>query len=693
MSGVNRNILKNTSIPVMSNDQIPLELVSTTGTRFVLLNYPVKTYISSSQGGDCEGITVQWSTDSRFASEPDNYYTNITQSVLSCNSSSQIPLTSSLEWSIFVNSTYNTGSTSYYYVRSFQNSTGGGRGPYSNVVSLETRSPKLYTAATSSVIGGVTPLGSYSNAYNYSAYQAGTGQPWYPGCTGSVLAFSVDSFNPITGQLQAWTGDTNSGSAVTMSVASGSLLPIKAGGNNYDAIQTNGATMSFSLYGSPSGGLFQTNSIQDGGLQQWATNGGILDPAYNGVPYYRITGSAQNFPCAAGTLCNNYHMRSWTTSVGILSGSMTITGVEGYKVKYSAVSSSQNGDICLISGGVQYGNGFPTASTTINQVIGTVGNSSNGFANIQWTVGNNLIGSSSVPSNPAISSIGNQVTIETSPDCVFRTLTFGQSYNTNLFTQQYGNPYSVFSNNISSSRVLAIPSSSVLQLWSGFGYGKTPYSTNNYPQGYIGWMDNNNVASKWTLVNPKVPNSLVSGTFGYQFAENTAGSSGSTSLTILSSSVAGLSGSDFTLQFVGTLPVPVPTERYSLLGKFSTKAAIVRADISGTSSFFDLLTANGAPQYRYQVTGSSNNQILTVMRSGSTMSVYQGLNKLTSIAGAGGVWDLFANSTPGSGSFNFGDIEGPGVVFRPYSGQVNSLLIYSRSLSNAELTSSYNAFL
>jgi hypothetical protein len=81
------------------------------------------------------------------------------------------------------------------------------------------------------------------------------------------------------------------------------------------------------------------------------------------------------------------------------------------------------------------------------------------------------------------------------------------------------------------------------------------------------------------------------------------------------------------------------------------------------------------------------------MRSGSTMSVYQGLNKLTSIAGAGGVWDLFANSTPGSGSFNFGDIEGPGVVFRPYSGQVNSLLIYSRSLSNAELTSSYNAFL
>jgi hypothetical protein len=318
---------------------------------------------------------------------------------------------------------------------------------------LQTRSSKLYSSA--SIISGNLNIGSFSNSYNYTAYQSSSGNPWYPGFTGSVLAFTVDSFNPINGQLQAWSGDTRSGSAVTMSVTSGSLKPIKAGGPNYDAIQTNGATMSFSLVGSPSGSrsgtpLFQTNSIQDGGLQQWAANQGVpdgtgpYDPAYNAVPAFEIIGNAQNFPCALGTLCNEQHMRSWTTSVGLISGSLTITGVEGYKVKYTATTSSSGNQICMISGGVEYPQGFPNGTNTKDKVIGTTGITSlsgysGGYAGIGWTLGSSLLPiTSSVAASPARSSIGNQVTIETSPDCVFRTITFGQTYNATLYNQQYG---------------------------------------------------------------------------------------------------------------------------------------------------------------------------------------------------------------------------------------------------------------
>lgn len=454
MSGVNRNILKNTGIPVMAQDQIPMELVSTTGTRFVLLNWPVKTYLTASQGGDCEGITVQWSTDSRLASEPDNFYTNLTSSVLSCDSSSQVPLTSSLLWSVFINSSYNTGSNSTYYLRSFQNSSGGGRGPYSNVVSLETRSPKLYPTPYAPIINSYPNFGNYSNAFNYTEYKSGAFGPWYPGFTGSVLTFTVDSLNPNTGQLQAWSGDTNSGSAVTMSVTSGSLQPMKAGGPNYDSIQTNGATMSFFLVGSPSGSrggvpLYQTNSIQDGGLVQWLPNQNSPDgtapynPAWNGVPAFEIIGNNQNFPCAFGTLCNEQHMRSWTTSVGLVSGSLTITGVEGYKVKYTATTSSTGTQIAFISGGVEYSNGFPTGSNTKDKVLGTIGQPAlssynGGYTSIQWMLNGSVVGTSNVAASPARSSIGSNVTIETSPDCVFRTLTFGTIYNKDLYNSQYG---------------------------------------------------------------------------------------------------------------------------------------------------------------------------------------------------------------------------------------------------------------
>lgn len=425
MSGVNRNILKNAGIPVMSQDQIPMELVSNSGTRFVLLNWPVKTYISASEGGDCEGITVQWTTDSSLASEPDSAYPNLTSSVIPCASSSIVPLTSSLGWSITIDSSYNTGSNTYYYIRSFQNSSGGGRGPYSNVLSLETRSPKLYGTS------------QHSGEYQYGIYDP-SGPLIYPGCTGSVLVFTPDSFVPQTGQLIAWSGD-KFGAAVTMSVQSGSLQPTKVGGPNYDAIITNGATMSFALTGSPSGSGTQTNSIQDGGNFNWGTTGGrqpYPDPALS--PYKNIIGNAQNFPCSLGVECEPYSMRSYTTSVALISGSLTISGSSGYYVRYTATTSSQGNDVCFISGGVEYPQGFPTGSNTKDKVLATYPASINTGATIGWYIGSGSVGNSVVPSDPARCSIGSRVVIETSPDCVFRVLTFGLTYNTDIYNQQYG---------------------------------------------------------------------------------------------------------------------------------------------------------------------------------------------------------------------------------------------------------------
>lgn len=420
MSGVNRNILKNSGIPVMAQDQIPMELVSNAGTRFVLLNWPVKTYISSSQGGDCEGITVQWTTDSSLASEPDSYYQALTSSVIPCISSSLIPLTSSLGWSVTIDSSYNTGSNTYYYLRSFQNSSGGGRGPYSNVLSLETRSPKLYGTDM------------YSTEYQYGIY-APPNQQASPGCTGSVLTFTVDSFVPQTGQLIAWSGD-KFGAAVTMSVQSGSLQPMKAGGPNYDSIQTNGATMSFALTGSPSSSGNQTNSIQDGGYFNWGTTGGRQ-------PYPDPNVSPYNAVIVGGVLVQPYSMRSYTTSVGLISGSLTIIGNSGYHVRYTATTSSQVNDICFIKDGIEYP-GIPTGSNTKNKVIGTGGYGAGPKLNWYLSSGSGNVfvnvGTSSINIDPAISSIGSNVRIETSPDCVFRVISFGTLYNSDIYNQQYG---------------------------------------------------------------------------------------------------------------------------------------------------------------------------------------------------------------------------------------------------------------
>jgi hypothetical protein len=666
---VNRNILKSYSNPVLEPNQVPIELVTNAGSRWVILNWPVKTYISSSQGGDCEGLTVQWSTDSRFASEPDNYYTNITSSVLSCDSSSLIPLTGSLGWSIFINSTYNfqadnPTTSSVYYIRSFQNTSGGGRGPYSNVLSLDTRAPNIYNNGALSM----TLLGAPVTSSNPALYKSGT--------TGSILFFTTDSYNPTSSNLQAWSANSTTGNgyvgifsssnaAVTASITGSGTYIMKTLGPNYDGIATNGATWSLQLYGSPSASTSEPNTI--------------------------------NNSAAAPT--------SSIALVALWSGSMEIIGNQGFQMKVSATPSSS-----------KVGSGTPGVYKTENAVTTQYGafSMNGGYSTINTPVGcydnvfiygqykGGFVGFQypgvAQTASAATRALGSQVTIQTSPDCVFNLIALGERNDVQQYLNQYGVYNQPWSVGVSGSSVLPIPSSSVLQLWSGFGYRYSPYEYNGYPTSSFGWMDNNPVASKWSYVNGAnfdYPG-LVTSSLGYSFT--IAGAPyGDPYITILSSSVAGIAQKDYTIQFAGTLPDNGINTRYGLLGKWDGgESAVLRTDVSGGAMFLDLLALGGNPQYRFEVIPSSSaNQLLTIIRSGSNTSVYQGLNKLTPTPGGrpnSGSWDVFNYSTPNGPSINFGNIDNP-ASFATYTGVMNSLLIYSRSLSDSELTASYDYFL
>ena len=643
---VNRNILKSYSNPVLEPNQVPIELVTNAGSRWVILNWPVKTYISSSQGGDCEGLTVQWSTDSRFASEPDNYYTNITSSVLSCDSSSLVPLTGSLGWSIFINSSYNfqpnvESTSSVYYIRSFQNTSGGGRGPYSNVLSIDTRAPHIY--------------GNGSVSMTFLNPATGSGAQRKAGSSGSIVFFTTDSYNPTSSNLQAWSANSTTGNgyvgtfsssnaAVTASITGSGTYIMKTLGPNYDGIATNGATWSFQLYGSPSASLSESNTINNS----------------SGTPTSSIA------------------------LVALWSGSMEIIGNQGFQMKVFATPSSSTGKIeNAVS--TQYGAFTMNGGYTTTGAI--VGCYSNVFA--YGKTGDFVYLNTAQTASATSRALGSQVTIQTSPDCVFNLIALGERNDVQQYINQYGEYQQPYSIGVSSSAILPIPSSSVLQIWSGFGYRYSPYSDNGYPANAFGWMDNNPTLSKWSYVNGAnfdYPG-LVTASLGYNFPESIGETELLTpSVTVLSSSIAGISGSDYTLQFVGTLPGPIDN-RYLILqsDKDNSATAAIRTDISGSAPFLDLLTNNVA-NFRYPITVSDNNQILTIQRSGSVLNVYQNQTKLTPILSSSNMWQPF------NSGFIIGNAK-PSATWRAYRGTLNSLLLYSRSLSDSELTASYDYFL
>lgn len=445
---VNRNILKSYSNPVLEPNQVPMSLVTTANSRWVLLDWPVKTYITASQGGDCTGLTVQWTTDPSLASEPDNVYPNLTQSVLSCVSQSQLPLTSSLGWSIFIDNGYvlTSSAATTYYLRSFQNVSGGGRGPYSNVVSLQTR------FSESAVSNNYYYNTRWSSAFSSSLES--------PGATGSVLVIGTQTFDPYTGTFKWWENGPMivPTSSIQIKAPSGSLYPVKTVGPNFDGIVTNGATISIALTASstPVSGVLQVHTIQDG--NEW---------------YYNSGSTNQFDPCAVGSdnkgaqtyqwdTCGNPtgflkpdgKMLAHTVSVGIVSGSMEIIGDNGYYFKVTATTSSKAGDIAIGRFGTQCGtltqSLVPNGTNTINKVVSsTVGTGLCGnftpIAGYQWRPGpmnvnidGGTVYTSSISASPT-SSLGSNITINTSADCVFSVLTFGTTYDSTQYHQQYGN--------------------------------------------------------------------------------------------------------------------------------------------------------------------------------------------------------------------------------------------------------------
>lgn len=227
MSGVNRNILQNGGIPLAGRGQTNIDLVTTSGSRFVMLNFP-RTFLSSSNGGTCSGITLQWTPDPSLGFETASVYYAVTQSTQPCEAASLLPMTSSIGWTQYMETTYSSN-TPVYYMRAYQNFVGGGKGPYSDIVSIQTNGNMLCPGAPESTYGG---SGSF------------------PG-NRSRLTFDANGYVP---NGNVWLSNSGA-SGSTAFVATFSTTPdlVKVGGPNYDGIKTNGATISVDMKGSYAG--------------------------------------------------------------------------------------------------------------------------------------------------------------------------------------------------------------------------------------------------------------------------------------------------------------------------------------------------------------------------------------------------------------------------------------------------------
>ena len=251
-----------------------------------------------------------------------------------------------------------------------------------------------------------------------------------------------------------------------------------------------------------------------------------------------------------------------------------------------------------------------------------------------------------------------------------------------------------FTGTVSSSTILPIPSSSVLQVWKGFGNVVTDSTLYLSGANNI-WYDNNNVVSKQTITT----GSLVEGTKGIQFSVSSA-------IAITSASLAGLSGSDYTIQFAGTIPSSstLPSQTLFAFNNSNTLTwlgdAIVRSNVNPYWSALDIRNGTTSDFRRYYITKDTGSnaslqrqQLITIKNQSGVMKVYQGFNEVTassqSTLSTSSVWPVFDSLSVGKVFFGWnGDVNGESN----YGGQLTSVLVYSRSLNDAELTSSFNAF-
>jgi hypothetical protein len=225
MSAVNRNIIGNLSIPLaggFSTGPGELDLITTANSRFVMFDFPSK-FVSSSEGGLCKDLVLEWTTDSAMLTNPlvsSSAYSAVTSSVISCNSASLSPMTASVAWVQFINSRNTTeGLQSFFYMRGYQRTIAGYNPEiYSNVVSIQTRANTTCGNPPGTTTAGGSPAGGRV-AYDVDGFISGSS--WFntPGDLGEQTYSSASM------------------------IASTNLTLVKAGGPNYDAIKTNGANL------------------------------------------------------------------------------------------------------------------------------------------------------------------------------------------------------------------------------------------------------------------------------------------------------------------------------------------------------------------------------------------------------------------------------------------------------------------
>ena len=276
-------------------------------------------------------------------------------------------------------------------------------------------------------------------------------------------------------------------------------------------------------------------------------------------------------------------------------------------------------------------------------------------------------------------------------------------YSRSLSTTEFISPVNTYlsgnvqpyTGSISSSTILPIPSSSVLQIWKGFG-NRTVNSTLYLSGANNIWYDNNSVLSKQT----QTTGSIFGGVKGVQFDSTLS------TISITSASLAGMSGSDYTIQFAGTLPSQSGKPFQSLLAFNNSNTqtylgdAIVRYNLNPYWAALELRQGSTSDFRRYYITKDTGStadvqrqQLITIKNQSGVMKVYQGFNEVTassqSTLSTSSIWPVFNSLSVGKVFFGWnGDVDSDSN----YNGQLSSLLVYSRSLSDAELTSSFNAF-
>lgn len=225
MSGVNRNILKNTGIPLFGDVTPPeVNLETTSGSRWVILDF--LNVNPTSSNGACTGIGLEWSPDPAMVSTPflpSSSYYSVTSSTFSCNSASLSPQTGSQAWVQFINSywwktemTPTSNPPTKYYLRAYQTRNTNPVRIYSPAVPVETRAEKycgeIYTSSIVPYPKVVADLDAYNNP--------GFANKWINDVGDYDIAQVSASFTPSGG-----------------APGTGSVYLVKAGGPNYDAFR------------------------------------------------------------------------------------------------------------------------------------------------------------------------------------------------------------------------------------------------------------------------------------------------------------------------------------------------------------------------------------------------------------------------------------------------------------------------